>query len=76
MNDLILTLDAGQELTLALGSEGAYVPPYTGEYVVIPRLTEQVLETDRKRMTDDVTVKEIPVTYTLNPQNGRTVVIG
>lgn len=87
MNDLILLLDTGQdlildfgafgqELTLDLGMDVAYVPPYTGEYEVIPRLTEQVLETNRKRMTDNVTVHEIPITYTPNPLNGRTVVIG
>lgn len=51
-------------------------PPYEGEYEVTPRLTEQMLETQNKRMLDDVTVHEIPVTRTSNPQGGQTVLIG
>ena len=35
--------------------------PYTGDYTVIPKLEDQVLPTEGKRMLDDVTVKEIPV---------------
>ena len=50
--------------------------PYTGEYIVIPRVYEQTLETRQKLMTDDVTVREIPVTRTSNPQGGLTVLIG
>jgi hypothetical protein len=36
----------------------------------------QTLDTDRKLMADDVTVYEIPVTRTSNPQDGVTVLIG
>ena len=87
MNKLVLVLDGEEEQELVLDGEeelelvledatGAYVPIYDGEYMVIPRLTEQVLETSGKKMADDVTVKEIPVTYTTNPYNGKTVLIG
>ena len=63
------------------GEFGSYmkvgdVDPYTGEYIVIPRVYEQILETARKTMSDDVTVTEIPVTRTSNPQGGLTVLIG
>lgn len=34
--------------------------PYEGPYVVIPKVIDQYLATNNKRMTDDVTVTEIP----------------
>ena len=49
---------------------------YSGPYDVTPRLTEQVLETNDKTMLDDVTIYQIPITYTSNPYDGKTVVIG
>lgn len=49
---------------------------YDGSYEVTPRLYVQSLETDGKVMEDDVTVHEIPVTSTSNPQGGLTVLIG
>ena len=50
--------------------------PYTGEYVVTPHFAVQTLATNGHQMLDDVTVLEIPVTRTTNPQGGQTVVIG
>lgn len=35
-------------------------PAYAGEYTVTPAEYEQVLETQGKRMTDNVTVAEVP----------------
>ena len=35
-------------------------PTYTGEYTVAPAEYEQVLETQGKRMTDNVTVAGVP----------------
>ena len=49
---------------------------YEGPYEVTPRLNEQYLETNDKTMIDDVTIYEIPITYTSNPHNGMTVLIG
>lgn len=51
------------------------VEPYEGEYEVIPDFDTQILETEDKRMTDDVTVHPIPVHRTSNPY-GTTVYIG
>ncbi len=51
------------------------VPAYEGEYIVIPEVVSQTLETKDKRMTDDVLVREIPYYETSNPQNGLTVFI-
>ena len=49
--------------------------PYTGSYVVIPTSSEQILETNQKYMTDDVTVRKIPYFETSN-ESGKTVYIG
>lgn len=48
---------------------------YTGEYVVIPKVIEQTLETQNKLMLDDVTVKEVPYYETSNTSGGLTVYI-
>ena len=56
--------------------EGTVVINYDGPYEVTPRLTAQTLETQNKYMTDDVSVREIPVTYTSNLQDGLTVLVG
>ena len=53
------------------------VMPYTGAYVVTPKLNgEIVLETRGKKMTDNVIVKEIPVSRIINPNGGITLKIG
>ena len=62
--------------TLAIPEGGTPADTYMGPYEVTPRLTSQTLETEDKLMTDDVTVYEIPVTYTSNIYDGQTVVIG
>ena len=49
---------------------------YNGDYNVIPRVYQQVLETKDKLMLDDVTVEVIPLAKVLNPSNGYTVTIG
>ncbi len=60
---------------LIIGSGGADYPYYEGEYVVIPKVYEQSLDTDNKILTDDVVVKEI--TYNITPnEKGLTATIG
>lgn len=49
---------------------------YEGDYNVIPRVYQQVLETKDKLMLDDVTVEIIPYAQTINVKNGYTVTIG
>ena len=88
-DDLILILDDTEEVTLLLEADGELVledsvpyaqptlPAYEGPYTVTPVLyDEQELETRNLRMTDNVTVKEIPITQTSNLYGGYTVVIG
>ncbi len=52
-------------------------PIYHGSYDVTPLAgTEVILETQGRRMTDDVTVREIPYFETTNEAGGYTVIIG
>ncbi len=54
---------------------GGDAPEYLGPYEVIPRLSEQVLQTTDKLMRNDVTVEGIPTYRTSNLGGGYTVVI-
>jgi len=78
MEELILVLDGEEELVLTIeDAVGSYVPPYEGEYEVTPLAFEETeLQTDGKRMTQNVRVLEIPYSSVSNPQDGRTVNIG
>ena len=49
---------------------------YEGDYTVIPRVYQQMLDTKDKLMLDNVTVEIIPLSKIINPQNGYTVTIG
>lgn len=49
--------------------------PYEGDYVVIPKVVEQQLETKNLTMTDDVTIKEI-TKHVFDNEKGLTVQIG
>lgn len=49
---------------------------YNGDYNVIPRVYQQVLETKDKVMLNDVTVENIPLSRVINLSNGYTVTIG
>jgi len=87
-DELILILDSDIELRLEDDDTNDMVliddvpyehhyEEYTGNYEVTPVLyDEQVLLTKNKLMTDNVTVREIPVTWSTNPYGGNTVVIG
>lgn len=50
--------------------------PYTGEYIIDPDFEGQVLHTQQKYMTDNVTVNPIQVESVSNLSGGRTVYIG
>lgn len=52
------------------------LPPYEGSYIVTPRKVEQVLETNDKRMTDDVTIEAISYIEVGNLGGGTTATIG
>lgn len=50
--------------------------PYTEEYIVTPKVDQQMLYTKNKIMTDDITVKAIPYFDVGNTSGGSTVYIG
>ena len=52
------------------------VDPYEGEYEVTPSLQAQYFDTKDKILRKSMTIHQIPVVYTSNPYNGKTVVIG
>lgn len=57
--------------------QGGNVPPYTEEYEVTPKVGEEtILHTKGKRMTDNVTVTEIPIAEVSNAAGGKTITIG
>lgn len=55
---------------------GGNVEEYKGAYEVTPATTAQVLETARKVMRDDLTIKEIPYAEVSNAAGGNTISIG
>ena len=56
-------------------NSGDDLKPYTGDYEVIPKVIDQVLETKNLSMTDNVTVMEIP-THEVSNDYGTTIIIG
>ena len=49
---------------------------YAGDYRVIPKFTEKVLQTKNKLMKDNVSISPIEVARVTNPSGGTTVYIG
>lgn len=60
-----------QPITTYVGGE-----EYSGEYVMTPKVREQIMQTKDKVMTDDVTIKSIPFFDVSNNSGGTTVYIG
>ena len=52
------------------------MPEYTGAYDVTPKPEEQVLETEGKKMNDNVTVDGVAIRVVSNTAGGKTVIIG
>lgn len=49
---------------------------YEGNYEIVPKIQEQKLLTKNKLLTEDVTIKSIPVIKVSNASGGNTVIIG
>ena len=62
------------DVSVEMGTAGR-LPDYEGSYEVTPKLEEQVLPTKNRSMTDDLTVKEVPVSRVSNPSGGKTCTI-
>jgi hypothetical protein len=64
-------------LTGVIAQSGGSFPKYEGEYEIIPSLAEDIkLETAKKLMTDDVTVKKVARYDVANEAGGTTVYLG
>lgn len=71
-SSLNTTIDGqGNAIFVTKASDADY---YDGDYVITPRVDEQILQTREKLMADNVTVKEIPYYETSNI-NGTTIYI-
>lgn len=65
------------KLTGVIAQSGGSFPKYEGDYEVVPSLAEDItLETAKKLMTDDVTVKKLPRYDVANEAGGTTVYLG
>lgn len=58
---------------------GTYTPEgieqYEGDYTVIPKVSEQKMQTKNKMMKENVTIEQIPF-HEFSNETGTTVVIG
>jgi hypothetical protein len=74
---LDVDLSISSELELVIDEGGSSpLPYYEGDYYVVPRKQEQVLETRNKSMREDVVIDAINYSEVSNPQGGKTATIG
>lgn len=81
MADIILQVEEANEqiildVDVVVESGGDILPYYTGDYIVTPRIEEQILETKNKSMKNDVVVEKIPYSEVANIGGGKTATIG
>lgn len=80
MTDATVILNVAQQEPIGLVAESSIsinnAPNYDGPYEVTPKAwDEQILATDGKLMTDDVTVFRVPYYETVNLFDGKTAYI-
>lgn len=73
-------ISIGEPLVLTgnveIAKGGSTYPYYEGEYLIIPKVYEQILDTDHKILTDDVDVQGITFIQVPNEKGGITTTIG
>lgn len=71
-----VVLEAREESAAVHAFDSAHVPGYSGEYEVVPGLSESTtLPTKGRRMSGDLVVEPVPYYETSN-EYGTTIVIG
>ena len=70
-NQKIVKLTVKEEIREVIGTE-----IYSGDYEVIPKVREQILETAKKTMKEDMKVLAIPFSIVDNTAGGQTITIG
>lgn len=74
--DIVRVVQSSCVVTARQGwMSGGSGEPYTGTYEVTPTTSEQTLPTERRFLSDDVTVHSIPYVETTNEQGGYTISI-
>lgn len=68
------TLNPSGSLTAILNTGSISYPIYDGEYIITPRVEEQILETKNKITKENIEVKEIPYYENAN-EYGYTITI-
>lgn len=71
-----LVVNEEEMLKLEVSEGTSNASTYHGAYKVIPKVTEQELETKNKLMSDNVLVGEIPYSSVDNLSGGQTLTIG
>ncbi|MBP1549098.1 MAG: hypothetical protein J6A05_03750 [Oscillospiraceae bacterium] len=72
----VAVVGAGNKLTGVIAQSGGSFPKYEGAYEVTPSMKNDItLETAKKVMTDNVTVKKIPRYDVSNEAGGTTIYI-
>lgn len=71
-----LTANSGR-IDAEIGRPKGDYAKYTGEYEVTPKIDEEtVLDTAHKVLSDNVTVREVPMFEVTNEAGGNTLIIG
>nr|DAQ56268.1 MAG TPA: hypothetical protein [Caudoviricetes sp.] len=70
-NQNSVKLTVKEEIREVIGTE-----IYSGDYEVIPKVREQILETAKKTMKEDMKVLAIPFSLVDNTAGGQTITIG
>lgn len=68
------TISGNSSLVATIVPSTITYPNYDGEYIVIPKVEEQILETKNKITRENIEVKEIPYSETSN-EYGYTITI-
>lgn len=70
-NQNSVKLTVKEEIREVIGTE-----IYSGDYEVIPKVREQIIETAKKTMKEDMKVLAIPFSLVDNTAGGQTITIG
>ena len=70
-NQNSVRLTVKEEIREVIGTE-----IYSGDYEVTPKVKEQILETAKKTMKEDMKVLAIPFSLVDNTAGGQTITIG
>ena len=62
-------------VSMTIEKGGAYYPDYSGEYEFTPQDVEQVIQTKKKVLLDNIIIRPIPQNYGLITYNGSFITV-